>query len=145
MGNSTRILEELSVRCNKQHEHVELLGGRTKQAEVYHDGLCRAVVIGLKKQMLDDGRIQIGEIGISHAEENVTYEYQEYWDDLSGEKLDSEMVRVARREEVAQLEQHEVYDKVPEEECWNTTGKATNRHALGGRKQGRQSQPGLQV
>ena len=46
-----------------------------------------------------------------------------YRDELSGELLESEGVKEARREEIKELYKHEVYTKVPEEECWKYTGK----------------------
>ena len=48
----------------------------------------------------------------------------EYWDEVSGEKLDKEGVIRARKEEMEELCKHEVYEKVPIKECWEMTGKA---------------------
>ena len=47
----------------------------------------------------------------------------QYWDEVSGERLDEEGVKKARREEMEEVYKHEVYHKVPIEECWSATGK----------------------
>ena len=46
-----------------------------------------------------------------------------YWDDLSGQELDSTMVRAAREEEMKEIYKREVYSKVPISEAWLITGK----------------------
>ena len=48
----------------------------------------------------------------------------EFWDDISGKPLDKKLVIKARMEEMGELAKHTVYEKVPLEECWNTTGAA---------------------
>ena len=47
-----------------------------------------------------------------------------FWDELSGEPLDTERVIRARAEEIAEFRKREVYDKVPISQCWERTGKA---------------------
>ena len=45
------------------------------------------------------------------------------YDDISGEPLDMEQVKEARKEEMKEFNKHEVYIKVPLQECWDETGK----------------------
>ena len=52
---------------------------------------------------------------------DVGDEWIEYWDDMSGEPLDSEMVRKARQEEMEEFRKHQVYVKVPIQECIDKT------------------------
>ena len=47
----------------------------------------------------------------------------QYWDDLSGKRLEPEQVQRARIEELGELAKHKVYTKVPLEECWHATGQ----------------------
>ena len=47
-----------------------------------------------------------------------------FWDEMSGKQLNAEEARAARLDEIKQFHSHEVYEKVPIEECWNSTGKA---------------------
>ena len=57
-----------------------------------------------------------------------------YRDEVSGEMLESKGVKAARLEEIKELYKHEVYTKVPEEECWSCTGKRAHKCKMGGRK-----------
>ena len=47
-----------------------------------------------------------------------------YWDEGSHKLLDSDGVIVARLDEIQQIRNHNVYEKVPLEECHQRTGKA---------------------
>jgi len=49
-------------------------------------------------------------------------EARQYWDDLSGKRLDPKLVKKARMEEMKEFNKHNVYVKVPIEECWTNTG-----------------------
>merc|ERR1712026_517968 len=49
--------------------------------------------------------------------------WQDYFDDLSGERLNPELVKCARQEEMQEVKKHQVYTKVPISECWKATGK----------------------
>ena len=49
------------------------------------------------------------------------YEWEAY-DDLSGEALDPEKVMAARKLEMEYFKKHNVFTKVPQEECWRVTG-----------------------
>ncbi len=62
-----------------------------------------------------------GFIGIVEVEEKS--EGREYWDDLSGKKLDAALVEIARKDELDECRKHGVYEKVPIEECWELAGK----------------------
>ncbi len=46
-----------------------------------------------------------------------------FWDDVTGNELDPELVREARAEEMKEFKKHNVYVKVPLSECWAATGK----------------------
>jgi hypothetical protein len=50
-------------------------------------------------------------------------EARQYWDDLSGKELNPKLVKKAREEEMKEVNKHNVYVKVPIEECWANTGK----------------------
>ena len=87
MTNAPRIGDRLRRRCNGLHRHIVLINGRAKAAEVYPDQLCRQIVMGLIEQMEEDQRIG-KHMGRSIAEfERDSSKAEEYWDDLSGEKV----------------------------------------------------------
>ena len=56
------------------------------------------------------------------ADTVVAYE-REYYDNLNGERLDPELVRKARAEEMREFANYGVYRKVPLSECYDRTGK----------------------
>ena len=47
-----------------------------------------------------------------------------FWDQVSGNQLNSEEVVAARLDETKQLYAQDVYDKLPLSECWQSTGRA---------------------
>jgi len=51
MTNSPCIAEELSRRCKGQHVHQQLMDGRAKEAAIYPEPLCRAICVGLIREM----------------------------------------------------------------------------------------------
>ena len=72
--------------------------GRATQAEIYPDKLCKVILKGLVEQMKADGRIEAGSIGSVAPTDEARQNWEEYYDDLSGERLNSDMVRQAREE-----------------------------------------------
>ena len=51
LTDSSHIAAELRRRCDKTHQHQQLLGGRAKLAAVYPPGLCKAVIRGLRAHL----------------------------------------------------------------------------------------------
>ena len=151
MTNLPRIAKELNLRCpntreHKVHEHVVLINGRAKQAEVYPSGLCRAICKGLLQQMEADrkGQFLMVHVDIKEGqkadelvrevaqikkrykivEEEDNPDLETAWDDVSGAELDPKEVKRARAEEVEYVRKMKLYNKVPIEECYQKTGKA---------------------
>ena len=56
--NSWEIARELQRRCNGEHQHEALLGGKAADAAVYPPQLCQAVVRGLKRHLRAKGEVQ---------------------------------------------------------------------------------------
>ena len=56
-------------------------------------------------------------------------DWHEFWDELTGEHLPTELLRASRAEELEFLREWEVWEEVPVEECHKVTG----RKPLGGR------------
>ena len=65
----------------------------------------------------------LGGIGAVGAVDEPQWYQEEFWDDISGKKLNSELVYKARAEEIEEFRKHGVYIKVPISECMNVTGK----------------------
>ncbi len=147
MTNSPYIAEQVSALCSNRwkgqmHRHVRLISGRAKAAKVYPPKLCKAILIGLRYQFIADGLMAPGEIGTVCCEEPIiTDEVKEevwgqiqrsyydsadgntYYDDITGELLDSDLVNEATQEEMDTYKSHGVYRRVPIAECFEKTGK----------------------
>ena len=100
--NFSFIAEKLAVACKGHHRHIQLVSGRAKRADIYPKKLCRAIVKGLIEQVTHDSIIIRGHIGSVIADDGED-NYQQYWGDISGEPLDGEGVRRARKEELAEF------------------------------------------
>ncbi len=66
----------------------------------------------------------MGRIGAIIPDEVKSSDIEKYWDDMSGEELNSDLVKQARAEEMGEFRKHEVYKKVPINLCWETIGRA---------------------
>ena len=127
MTNSRCIAQKLNKQCpnrkgHQVHQHVRLEGGRTKAAQVYPAGLCKAICEGLQEQIAMDEKGQFlimnvndtrnttsGELKKSAekmkdkyrtVEEDYDEELEAAWDDVSGAEFDPKMVKAARQEEM---------------------------------------------
>ena len=82
---------------------------------------------------LDDGLYDVSHLQQEFEDDNGLYnvnhvqhdeeEWKAYWDDISGEKMDSDLTKAARAEEVEGIHKMKVYQKVPISMCLDETGK----------------------
>ena len=151
MTNSPCIANKLNRRCPNEkgqqvHEHVILINGRAKAAEIYPPVLCRAVCEGLVGQLGADrmGQFLIANVNtdgnidtrkIMEEAKKLQKQYQTVeeddqpqmemvWDDVSGAELDPKVVRKAREEEIEYVRKMKLYTKVPIQECYAKIGRA---------------------
>ena len=126
LTNSPYLRDQLSRKCLGGHRHVQLVGGRAHACQVYPDKLCRAILRGVRLELVHSGEIKGNDsdmMAVSH-ENWIPDEYiEEYIDDVSGHYLDNQMVKAARGDEMKKFAQHEVYTKCPISECVQITGK----------------------
>ena len=138
VSNSHEVLKRVDRKCPnrggvKVHDHVVLEGGRTKQAQVYPREFCRAVcegiaaekrlrALGLEVLSLEEIQEAADRYGVAPDKDL----HEEDWavDDQSGEELDVQQVRGARKEEIMYFRKMKVYDKVPKSKCWEETNRA---------------------
>ena len=134
LTNSPYILENLPKTCTNtggpgDHPHASLENGRAAQAAIYPEKLCHAILKGLRKQLLKDGAMSSGEIG-SVSEDATEKTFMKslgecyFLDDVSGKLLDAKLVRQAREDEKVGVNKHNVFTKVPIQECFDNTGAA---------------------
>jgi hypothetical protein len=138
MTNMPALSVMMYKNCDGQHKHVTLGNGRkTKAAQRYPDELCMAIVkaIKIQKQWDAEGVYLIGNVSINEFKDALKIPAEEdekwlqeamgetAWDDISGEFLDADKVKEARRAEMSYYRKMGVYKKVPIKECLEKTGK----------------------
>ena len=150
-SNSGEVLKRLRDKCpnrggqGERHEHVHLEGRLTKSAQVCPRNFCETIcegiaaekrlrALGLEALSLDEISAIVeemkgdGRYGGNPYEDLHECESEEEGiiakDDLSGEPLEPEKVRSARRKGILYFRGMKVYVKVPKSECFENTGKA---------------------
>jgi hypothetical protein len=154
MTNSSHIASELSRRCSgklglcsrKQGgKHALCNGERAKAAAIYPFALCRAILTGFRNQMMADGKLKPGSVGLNCAmiDGGVEQLQESHWiagdgqgqvlklqiasderfvDDLIGHQLDPALCRAARKKEMDFVREKGLWLKRSVKECWDKTG-----------------------
>ena len=65
----------------------------------------------------------VAHIGVINVVSGTTPKEMTFYDDVTGARLDTDMVITARAEEMSEFRKHGVYIKVPVEQCRAATGK----------------------
>ena len=140
LTNSCEVARRIAQRCDGQHRHIHLVGGRAKKAQLYPRAFSRAVCEGIAAQKRLHG------LGLRHRPlmsfdevtdavqkltgkrgpaEDLHEDIEEYaTDDQSGAPLDPRLLREARKAEIEYFKSMNVYAKVPISECYAVTGAA---------------------
>ena len=119
MSNSEKILEALSKRClgkagkcsrAQGGTHAHAMGHIAKDAAVYPNELCRAVLKGVTAQARSDRRLKPGCVGLQPPDdEEETHALLhgpdqgysgKYKDDLTQQVLRGDLVHAARQQEL---------------------------------------------
>ena len=154
LTNSLHVAAQLRRRCTGRGgacsrdgggRHVHCRGKLARLAAVYHFRLCRAMFVGIRKQLDADGSRKdgyVGSIGAVWEDDRVTrpglFELrcrgghilkldassgEVFRDDLTGQLLDPELVKQARQKELAYFEDKGVWSKRSKSECHRVTGR----------------------
>ena len=146
MCNSEEILKRLEKRCDRTHQHMQMIGGKAKGAQIYPAAFCEAICEGVAAQKLL-GELGLGAIPIMSMEEMSavvkdddrhedpsTFLHEKVsdeiiaFDDVSGDELDIAKVIAARAEEICYFRSMGVYDKVSLQQSYDETGKGPIDH-----------------
>ena len=131
MTNSCHIADALNARCSGRGcwcsrkaggKHALCNGERAKAAATYQFALCRAILTSFRNQVIADGRLLRGAVGLNCVmldghEQLVVTNYvagdccgnvmklsiagdKQFVDDLAGQKLDPALCRAARQKEM---------------------------------------------
>ncbi|CAK0818994.1 unnamed protein product [Prorocentrum cordatum] len=127
MTNCPAIAKRVGVLCAKDHRHVHLVGGRSKAAERYPIPLVKAILSGMREQLETGRGLHAFEVGVAIEEPEAIEaatpeELEEFFDGISGARLDPKMVRAARADEMAYMERLGVFWRVPTSECHEAAG-----------------------
>ena len=125
MSNIPELLPELTLKCDEQHRHQQLLGSRAGPAARYPEGLCRAICMGLMKGLRNKEchvkkKLELTEhttIGEILEEETVDFDV-EAWDDVTGKALEPKAVRQARLKEMRYVKEKEVWQPISLRRGW---------------------------
>ena len=152
LSNSSEVLKALSKKCHGREgrckrpgggTHVKAQGSVTAGTAIYSFGLCKAILVGFRNQLRVDGRLVLGIVGVQRPEETMSdvdlmriYRAQGneveldsaeqdevFTDAITGQRLNAELVRAARREELEYFAAKNVYKKVPRRKAMELQGK----------------------
>ena len=115
VSNCPGILRHLDVRCDGTHFHTPLVGGKAKHAQVYPTEFCKAILLGLYEQLLEDGRIGSQEILAIEVEAVEEDEQQLQLVPVeAGEKDDGGIVTQEDKNAVMKLHRNVGHPQLPE-------------------------------
>ena len=149
MTNAPELAGELEQRCQgrggdcsrkKGGSHAQCRGKVARMAAVYDFKLCRAILVGFRKQLQKDGMCKDGFVGMLEAtmeREDVPATLpclmfsakngqvlkvqvsngETFRDDLIGQELDPELVRAARAKELEYFDGKNVWELRSADEC----------------------------
>ncbi len=124
--------------------HTAVEGSVTRSTAIYPFALCKAILQGFRNQLVADGRLVLGVVGVQRPEEtlkdrelermctralnliielNEAHGEEEFKDAITGQRLRADMVRAARREELEYFAMKRVWVKVPRREAMAKQGK----------------------
>ena len=126
VSNSKEILKELVKKYEGNQQHQKPQRGSEMNAKRYTDGLCRAICVGLMKEvrngemkimkLIDVGADTKMENNVDDYEDNIKG-YERAWDDVLGEELDAGEVRKARDNEMKYIEEKGVWKVIARDEA----------------------------
>ena len=141
--NLPSIASAVNLRCEGGHRHVHLVSGRAAAAAEYAPEFCRAVVTGISVHLQHVLTVcEMGSIFVECEEqrdflfgvgfdccdpsEEIPFTFNEWGyciDDVNGGTLPMDLVREARRSEIAGFTERKVYQIRPRHEAQAAGGK----------------------
>ena len=113
LTNSEDLRMPLDKQCLGGHRHVHLMGGRAKACQVYPEKLVRAILSGIRTELVNNGMIAMIHsdiLGVDVESEAMSHFDEHVVDHMSGHTLKTDLVLKARKEEVDKYFSHKAYD-----------------------------------
>ena len=152
MTNCEGIRKALSKTCSGRNgwcsrdgggQHVLCNGRVARMAAIFPIRLCKAILSGLKNQLRSDGVVIDGHHGMQAAnmvekDDGQIYSFVQtehgevlkfdngegpFFDDLTKQKLPTELVKLARRKELDYFEDKGVWKRSSNQEAWRVSGR----------------------
>lgn len=142
LTNSPLLLRQLSERCTGSGgycspggNYATCSGGTAKNAAIYPNQLCEAILRGIRAQLQHDGHHAAGGVGLIDANcrgleeilstggESNSLASGIYKGDLSGQVLVDELVEDARRLGLEHFKDKRVWELKGRVECFSVAGK----------------------
>ena len=152
--DSREVAEAIAGKCDGRHRHVQLINGRARQAQIYPPKLVSAILKGIKKELHNIGELDmLSELVAGPCPDDTSNEQTEeffdpdqmasgeYYDAITGIKLDPVQVLKAREEEMQWVRKQELWDVVDETLCWQETNRPPISLKWVDRNKGDQSHP----
>jgi len=154
MTNAPRLAASLSRLCDGQdgacggvnkgsgRRHRQCEGRVAREAALYPPGLCKAILRGISRQLMDDGVFSAGEVGVQALTvREVIHQLQRddayilvsdeagkpsgvYKDDITGQVLLDSLVKEAQDKELEYFDVKRVWELKPRDEAKQKTGRA---------------------
>ena len=140
MSNSEEVLKALERRCRGKRgecsrpaggDHVWCSGMVARRAALFPVKLCRAFLEGIRNQLEVDRKYSRDEIGLNVVYEDLSSEVMnvqkeeayEFFDDITGQPLDSNLVKAARQRELEYFENKGVWKMCSAQSAKQLTGR----------------------
>ena len=139
LSNSPCLISRLDRKCDGEHTHQHLMGGRARSAQEYPPALCRAIVDGFARQFRADSASEhtpyspttpicnLEILATDHEDppEGDVAPWSEWkaTDDVHGGELPPQLVLEARHRELQYLRDRKVYTYASFREAIQRTGK----------------------
>ena len=117
-------IDEWEDFAKRLESNAETRAGESKDSGSGMDVSYADVIKEIGAVACGESDVKFDEMAIMLVDELHQDQGEEYYDAISGEAMDSELIKKAREIEMETYKKHGVYEKVTIEECWRATGRA---------------------
>jgi hypothetical protein len=119
-----RSIDEWEKYAEELKAGAERRAEENKRSKVWGDVEGDAMMEAIGAIRLNESDLKHNEVVEKFIDQLCEETFGEFYDAISGEALDSELIEKAREAEKETLKKHEVCEMVPLEDCWKVTGRA---------------------
>ncbi len=116
--------DDLEMHAKESKARAEGRAEQNKKAKVSDDTEHDAIIEAIGAVGLNESGLKCNEAVEKFIKLLSQETFGEFYDAISREVLDSELIKKAKEAEMETFRKHEAYEKVPLEDCWKVTGRA---------------------